>query len=309
MSTTPELEPTAEFERRLEHEIRSALRRESRFAPAGGWSSARVLRQAALVLVSIALGAGAVVAAERLRDLREREILVARAELLIDVQRARLERRAAEFERQEQLFAAGVLAGSELVETRLEREQAEYELRRLEIDANEVRSTGREPDDELDADLVSGRDFVLERSRLEIERLRLRRVAFAEEGELQRARIAAGVASDHALIRAQAELARIDASLAGVQRRIDLRREFLAGALEREEVRLHALRAAAETARDSARAMLTTLEPELARWKELVEGGFASASDTSLVEERAALEAEVELAELEIELVDARLNR
>ena len=262
------------------------------------------------MLVSLALGAGAVLAADRLRDLREREILIARAELLIDVQRARLARRATESERRERLHAAGVLGTEELAATRFEREEAQYELRRLELDGEEVRASGREPDDELDAALASGRDFVLERCGLELEWLRLRRTAIADECQLQRARIDAGAASESGLNRAQAELARVDASLAGVQRRIDLRRDFLTGALGREQVRLHGLRAAAETARESARAALTALEPELSCWRELVEGGFAPASDTSLVEERAALEAEVELAELEIELrVDARLGR
>ena len=78
-------EPDSQFVEHLEWQIRSSLRRRDRFALPVPSGALRVARTAALVLLSLMGGAGAVVAAERIQDSRERELLLAQTSIEVDM--------------------------------------------------------------------------------------------------------------------------------------------------------------------------------------------------------------------------------
>lgn len=303
--TNPELEPDPDFARQLEWQVRTALRREQRFALPIERRAARMLRHAALVLVSVVLGAGGVLAAERYQELRERELLIARAELLIDVQRGRIERFAERVRRQQVLIERG-LAPRHDGEVRMREHELQHELRRQELDLEEIHAAGREPDRELDAPVIAGRDFVLERIALEAESLRVQRDIGEPELERRRVQVDAGLQSVEELQATQAWLAGLEARESELALRAELRRRHLAGQLSREEVRLHALRLAAVTKRAETKTALDAYAGQRERRDALVAAGLHM-HDPDFVEKGATLEAELALAELEIELIDARL--
>src|SRR5688500_7131150 len=154
MSPAAELEPDPAFLDHLEWQLRTELRREARFAPREVAPAWRRLKTAALIAASLALGGATVVAAERVQQSREAEILAAQAQVRIDLQRSRSELAAKRLADASMRVGAGIATQAELERAEQVQTSELARLRRLALDLAEVELSGREPRDELDAPLV-----------------------------------------------------------------------------------------------------------------------------------------------------------
>ncbi len=163
-------QPRPEFVRHLAWQVKTTIRRENRFSQRPGRRRAwEKLRVSALVLISILVGVGGVLAKEEIQEVQAQEVLLARirtelktAEAQLELGRSRLqeiERELAEQGQQgrHEALIAAVLSVGEIETTVL----------KLRLDEEEIQKTGKEPNDEVSAPIVERRDFVTERLHLD----------------------------------------------------------------------------------------------------------------------------------------------
>ena len=228
-------QPDPGFVSNLEWQVRTALRREQRFSEPVHSRSGGRMQIAALVLVSALLGAGGVVVKDEVQGARQKELLL--AQVTADVRLAAAQRdlirdRLAEAQR---MHDDGTVSDRTLREAQLQARQADLHLARLQLNEEEIRASGKAPDDGVAAPLVNGRDFVSERLTLEASMLSEQRSLAREQ--LRRAedlRDAGMIAADQAS-QEEMQVRRMDAQLQQLTTRMDLRRQVLAGALSGKE--------------------------------------------------------------------------
>ncbi|MEM9383362.1 MAG: hypothetical protein AAGB93_25695, partial [Planctomycetota bacterium] len=222
-------EPSPEFTRFLEWQTRTTLRRDERFDEerAAGSRLPRLARMAALVLASLIAGAGAVVAAERVQESRELEVLLEQNRVRLEL----AERRVAAAKELESAAKSAVEMGRRSVTSTfgatLRVAAMERDAARLALDRAELVGARREVDPRLSAPLVGTRDLASERLRVDAEyQARVLEVRETDE-QYARARFESGVSPRADLRRAtrDAEAARLDA--ARTAERLALRADFL----------------------------------------------------------------------------------
>ena len=224
--------PTPEFRDRLEWEVATAFRRARRERALSDGRASRIrprLRAAAALLVAVAIGASAGLASAQIADASRRDSLLDAsmaelylASLRLDLARAQLD----DARRREQLGAADAAA---VASADADFHAMQAKARRLQLNMEEIRasSTPQAPRDDLNAPLVGGRDFMLERLRLDLF-VAQQRLTSAERalGDIER-RVRVGAADPLARLEAEGDVARARASLAALAERQNLRREFL----------------------------------------------------------------------------------
>jgi hypothetical protein len=270
--------PDPEFVSNLEWQVRTALRREQRFAePVPSKSGGRV-KIATMILVSALFGAGGVVVKDQVQDARRQEILLAEvaadqrmAAMELDFLRSRLE----EAERRAEV---GQIPQENVRSARLRVQEAEARLTRLSLDEEEIRLTGRSPDEALAAPLVEGRDFVTERLALDAWVVDRQREAAREDLDRLSNLSRLGTADEADLARARSQEERLDRTLQELSERMALREQVLAGEVSGDEA--EALMEVREI-----RLQLAVLAPlredamaRLARAEEMVANGVAPES-------------------------------
>lgn len=314
-----EIDPV--FAETLKHELHSSLRRTQRWAEAKAepdraqrlavtrTSRWAWLRLAAVVALAISLGAFGSYAAIRYDDGAEKELIIARLDVMLDLERARLVLEAESLGEVEALVAQGVVSTAEIDQRRLDLEMAEIGVRRLELNLAEARLSGREPDDRLSAPLIDGKDFVADRLTLDREGARAHLLRAASElGRVQKY-VEAEVATEREHEEARFDLLAVDSGVAELDKRLALRREFLDGNHSAIEVEHLAIRAQAAPRRLLASEQIELARREMQRMEKLVEAGRMSTR--SLREARLTMhvwEAELRLAELEMKLIDRRIE-
>jgi len=188
-----------------------------------------------LVMASALVGAGGVVVKDGVQDLRAQEVLMAQvggdlrlAELQLEIARNRLEE-------VEKLREVGVGEEQALLEARIQTRQAEAEYLKLSLDEEEIRLSGKEPQNQLSAPLVAGRDFVTERLVLDetvaYERLSAARSRHTRYQDL----VQAGAIRSEDLFEVSLALREVESQLSGINERITLRERFLDGRLAAED--------------------------------------------------------------------------
>ena len=171
MSTPDDLHtPTPAFVAGLEEAVLRAYREADAIpviprAPSTRWRDWG--RIAAVLLLGAALGVGGQFASAQVRDAKtrseiERSVLAER-----ELQNFRLELTKEEVKRIYAAVRVGGLPARALAEIAREQRVNETALQRLDLDLAEVRLSSAPPRNELSAPLVGGRDFVLDRLRLQ----------------------------------------------------------------------------------------------------------------------------------------------
>jgi multidrug resistance efflux pump len=304
--------PDSEFVTRLEWELASALRRQQAFnGTSSAWRRVRFRLGATLALaaVSIFIGGAGTYAAIHITDRQAAALYIARGEALLEIARTRLEPFTRERSRMQSLVQQGVASERELrqLEAQCLDAQAEVEVRTLDL--AETRITGKEPNDALSAPLVNGRDFVTER--LVARRLPLQRrlELMIDQARRSRELVEAGRASARELTAAQANVAAAEQEVGGLAKRVALRAAFLAKQLSAAEVELKDMRLAAVGARETAVRQADVLAEQHKRFTLLAERGLVSHAEVQAVEvERRTIEARVQLADLELRILDQKLR-
>lgn len=259
-------EPDPEFLHHMSWLVRTARRRQERFAaPVAPATMGRPrlvlgrLQAAALMLFALACGATAGVASERLQRSPLTRLRAERAALRLQTAIADHERGRAEHERLAMLHARQLVSEAELDASADRLAELQLERDRLRLEREEVELSGRDPDDSLAAPLVDGRDFVAER--LELRERRSRERALRLEREQQRLKQLAGlqVVSAADVDRAVAARRSEELVLRTILERLSIRSAFLAGDVPLDRVeplaRIAQLRHRLELARfDEGRA-------------------------------------------------------
>jgi len=297
-------EPRESFVRALEARVSSDIGRRAASPRLPGWvpqSRGRlILATAALVLVSMAAGGGAVVLAYQAQTAEARQMLDTsykqRAALAREQQAIALKL----FKEIQQRVSVGAASTVDLLDGRMKLAAADAELQSVELQVEEVHQTGHEPVTQVSAPLVNGRDFVSERWRIEMS---VPEAALqAEQSRLTgfQTRVSAGMANASDLEPIRARVKELEASISSYQRKLDIRQKFLNKSLDAALADLRVL----EVDTDQRVAMLTgkidDSRKEVERAKARVAVGMSPALEVA--------EAEMRLHQMEFELSKAQYD-
>jgi len=297
--------PDPEFVSNLEWQVRTALRRERRFSEPVHSRSGGRMQIAALVLVSALLGAGGVVVKDEVQGARQQELLLAQVEAEVRVaaaQRDLIRERLAEAER---MHDDGTVSDETLREAQLQVRQADLHLARLQLNQEEIRASGKAPDDGVAAPRVNGRDFVSERLNLEASMLSEQRSLAREQ--LRRAEDLrdSGMIGAEQAAQEEMQVRRTDAQLQQLNARMDLRRQVLAGALTGKEAQRQVELAEVQTELVALASMREAAQAHLRLTEQRVAAGVAPQSE--LGEARLALmqmESRMEILQLKQRILE-----
>jgi hypothetical protein len=303
-----DIDPDPAFLDHLEWQLRSELRREARFSRREVAPVWKRLKMATLVAASLLLGGATVVAAERVQQSREAEILAAQTRVRIELQRSRTDLAAKRLAEASTRVEAGIATQAEVGRAEVARAIEQVRLRRLQLDLSELELSGREPRDEIDAPLVAGQDFVTERLQIELEAARVRLAEVERAREWVERMVAGGLASNDELDRNREDAVEPKQQVRAIEGLLELRRNFLRGALQRERAWILAERARSSAALEGLHVRIELARTRLERTEARSAAGAATGEDVeearqSLLE----LESESRLMELELDRLQARL--
>jgi len=306
-------EPRDEFVDQLEWQIGREVRHRNRLRGAGGWSLGprwkTAIAVAALVIVSMSAGAGAVMAAYQAQSNERRDLLIAsyqkRAELAQQRQ-AIAEEQLRDVDRK---VAVGMAATIDKADAYKKMNEARTEVATIQLDLEEIRITGREPVNELSSPLVGGRDFVSERLQIVLERLELLgEMEDRQRSELQK-RVAVGTADPMDLTAARSHLLESKAGRENLRKKLELRKRFLKGEIDAVETVLRAQESEGEQRRQLAVAQIDLAQKEMENATVRVNVGTAPAIDLAKAKLRLQeLQTDLAKAELDLALVRRQLD-
>ena len=305
-------EPRGEFVDRLEAAVVTQARLRAACADSTPWwmphSPLKAIAAAAgLALISMTIGGGAVAVAYQAQSNAQRDLLVESYHQRLSLAMTRLEMAKDQMSSAERRVSVGLAGEETVLEARLKLAEAEAQVRSVEMQLEEVRLTGREPGTQVSSPLVSGRDFVLER--LRIEYLVPRAAIDLEDRQLQLAqkRMSLGLATSADVEKAAARVQELRAVLEGIEHKIMIRQQFLKGMLNATQADLQVLVAEAELKRKALQPKLELARKDLARVRVRFEKGLAQQIDVK--EAEAALkQAELEMVVLEVEFLALQLR-
>ena len=286
-------EPSPEFRARLEWQIATALRRESRFAapvPTRMW---RLIAASAVVLAFVAGGMAGVTAMQA-QDARQKDALLEAARAEERLVRGRLELAIEQYQAARRGFEVGTMGRETLQAAEANMRVREAELARIQLNIEEIQATAAAPRNELTAPLVNQRDFV--RSRLMIEaRLADQRLVEAERQFERAVQLAArGLLPQSVLLRTQAEVEQARLAVGVAQAALDVRDRSLRTGATAQEAASRLREAELTLNQTRARREIAIARERVEALRKLVAIGNATQLDLK--------RAEVEVLEQELEL-------
>ena len=297
--------PRDGFVERLEWQISSELRRRHRTGPATWLPASPVKATAAivfLVLVSMGAGGAAVAAAFQAQDKERRDLVVSSYEQRVQLAQLRLSAARLQLSEIERQVAVGVERNDspQVQDSRLKLAEAEGLLMVGELELQEVRITGREAQDAISAPVVSGRDFVTERLQASLSVPERALISAKAQAQAMRTRWNVGMATMTDMTEAEARVLELEAAVASIRRKLEIRREFTAGRVTAPQADLRVIESEAEQ-------RVKALEPRIA----LARTHIAAAQrrfDVGVTNHVELAEAKLRLSVLESELAKAQLD-
>jgi len=293
-------EPRPEFVSHLEWQLKTALQREHRFAEPVKPQIGGKMKIGALVLASALMGAGGMAVGNEVQEAKAQEIRVLEAEGRVEMANLELEIVRSQFADIDRLFESGMVDEESVLEARVMVAQAEMSLAVAQIDLEELRLTGRAPDDDLTASLVDERDFVTERLTHE-ERAAQEwyQMAFRRYIRMQEL-YEIGAVERRDLSEAELAVRESEGQLELLETRLTQRHQFLAGEITTEAAELDWEAQEAESRIKVLEGLLDTTLQELRSVEERSEAG--------MVQEVEVRQSRLELMRVELELEMARLR-
>jgi outer membrane protein TolC len=235
--TIPSHEPTPEFARFLEWQVTTAVRRQTRFAEPARPAYLKHLGIAALVVVSILIGAGGVTAASRIQTNEQTKFLLAQQAAEMRIAQLQADAAKAALDQVKRLSDVGASTAEDFAAAEHVLARATTELKRASLNAEEIRASGKPVQDDLAAPLVGRRDFVSERLQLDQQLSAVAVRASADKLKTVKKRFDVGLSGEVEVAEAQAVLTRAMAEEQETSSLADLRRQFIAGSLKAADVR------------------------------------------------------------------------
>ena len=298
-------EPREEFLNQLELQLRAGLRRRD-LAGTRTWMPqsrmAVAFASVALVVVSMAIGGGVVATAYEARLNEQRDLLLSTFEQRLVLAKQRLALATQRLGDLEQRVSIGIERQESVPDARFKVTEAEAELKSIELDIAEIRATGREPMHTLSAPLVSSRDFVTERWRVEMS---VPAAALEiEKGRAQaaRTRFDVGLANKDDMELAATRLIELESAVQVFQRKLDIRQTFLKGGLPAAVADLSGLEAETDLRRIALGRRIDSARRQVQDVNARVETG--TANPLSLAEAKLRLqELQLEMSKADYELL------
>ena len=274
-------EPREEFVNQLELQLRADLRRRNLATGPRLWTlqstRAAALTIAAIALGSMALGGGVVATAYEVRLSEQRNVLLETMEQQAVIARQRLALAIQQLQEAERRVSVGIAPGDSVSDAQFRVRETDAEVKLIDLGVEEIRASSREPMQALSAPLVSGRDFVTERLRVQMSVP----VAAIDLGrsriQAARTRINLGVAdpndldrSGTSLVDLEARVAEAESAVGTFQRKLEIRQTFLKNGVTAVVADLRGLQAEAEGRRlalgrqiDAARGHVQALKAKV----------------------------------------------
>ena len=228
--------PTADFRDRLEQTVVHAFRLEQEINHRTRARQTRWMRLAAVIVVSVAIGATAGVASGQIRDAARRDSLLeaAKADATLAAVRLNLAReRVSETKRR---FDVGASDATSLANADAELREMEAQVMRTRYNIEEITATAQAPRDDLNSPLIGGRDFVKDRIMLDLMAAQRRLTAAEGAASESERRERAGAASELATLESRVEVERARAGMTVLAQRLSLRKEFIERATPIEQL-------------------------------------------------------------------------
>jgi hypothetical protein len=226
-----EHQPDPEYLSHLEWQVRTSLRRKDRFALPVTRSGGKSGRTIALIALSAFLGAGAVVATDEVQQSRAQEVLLVRVLGQQRIAALQMEMALANLDDIQRQFDDGFIGREQRLGAELPVREAEAHLAILQLDEEEIRSSGRAPQNEISAPLVGGRDFVTERLLVQVAAAQERLSTVEERRDWMLEAVDAGLVEPREAEQFRPPLIEMEAEIAGMYERIALRLRFVSGEL------------------------------------------------------------------------------
>ena len=290
-------EPRDEFVNQLELLVRADLKRRPAATGTYGWMptsrAAAALVVVAIAIVSMAMGGGVVAATYEARIGQQRELLLGTFEQRAVIAKQRLALATEQLRSVRQRVSVGIEPGESVQDAQFKVSEAEAELKSIELDIAEIRAAGREPLNTLSAPLVAGRDFVMERLRvemsipaaaLEVERSRV---------QAARTRFEVGLGKPHDVGAAETRVIELESAVKVIELKIGIRETFLKGGLQAKVADLRGLEAEFDLGRTALASRIEFARRQVDALKRRVGVGTANALDLA--------EAQLRLQELQLE--------
>jgi hypothetical protein len=308
----PQPEPRPEFAARLQAHIADEVRRRNQQAHLPRWSTwspVQALAAAALIgVVSMGIGGAAVVASYEVRDQQERSQLVAMYEQRAELARQRRDLAAREHTAAQQRFNVGISDVNTVLEKGLAVAESQGAVDTVALDLAEIAVTAREPNRELFAPRVSGRDFVGERLRIERSVLEASRDVIQRLAADLQVRVEIGTLRREDLNAARIRGREVEGALETVVRKEAIRGQFLAGRFDAIEAHLRGLEAASEQRIATLRLHLEQARRAVTDAEQRVEVGVMAAVDVAEANlRRLEFETELTRADIDLALIRKRL--
>jgi len=307
-------EPRDEFVEQLERQIGREVRQRQRSLETRGWSLGprwkTALAAAALVLVSMSVGAGAVMAAYQAQGNERRDLLIASYQKRLELAQQRASIASEQLREVERKAAVGVASTMDKADAHKKLNEAESQARAIQLDLEEIRLTGREPLDELTSPRVSGRDFVSERLRSDLQVLeRSVEIEDSRRREVEK-RVAVGMADALDATTARNRVLELQTGCESLRKKLDIRQRFLKGDSDALETELRAQESDGEQRRKMAGAQIELARKEVENMTARFNVGTAPAVDLAKAKLRLQeLETDLAKAELDLALVRKQLDQ
>jgi hypothetical protein len=225
--------PREEFVNQLELHWRADLRRRALGASVHTWMPQSRIAIAvgigAIAIVSMAMGAGVVAATYEARLSEQRDLLLGNFGQRAVIAKQRLALAAQQLRDVQQSVSVGIESPETERDVRFKVAEAEVELKSIELDIAEIRATGREPANALSAPLISGRDFVTERLRVEMSVPAAALEVEKARAQATRARFEVGMAKGIEVEETATRVIELESAVEVFQQKIGIRQTFLKG--------------------------------------------------------------------------------
>ncbi|MDH5466582.1 MAG: hypothetical protein OEY25_04115 [Candidatus Aminicenantes bacterium] len=298
-------EPDGQFLERLEWQLSSEYRRTNRLKPSSGKIAVPRRMVAITCMVGILMtGVAMIKAAEYIQDSWRKKIEIARAETEVKLKKAHLESTREMASRAEMRFSNGLVREEEYRVIQIAAKRAELDWNKSLLNLDEVKASGAAPRNELYAPEVGGRDFVSERLKIEIKEIELDLELFRSRVERLKQLVEKGLVQGDEFGLIQSEIAARKVTIDKIQKRLDLRKRFVAGEITAQEVEIKDRMTIAERNLHLAQSMVDSLSEQLKRLKTLETKGMISPLEIKQMQYALdAAQAELELATLEMDVL------
>jgi hypothetical protein len=284
--------PADTFRDYLEEEVIHEYRRRRTF---------RRLRAAAVVIVSVGIGASATLASAQVRQSSAKDSLLSAAQADAMLADLRLNLARAQLAEEQKQVKAGARQAGDLPSEGMVRE-LEAGMAKLSLDIAEIQATSRSPRDELNAPLVNGRDFVKERLQIQLMVAQQRLKAAEQKFDDAARRVRVGAGSELESADYESSVHRRYGELAVLAEQLNARKEFLEKGTDIRQLTLRIERTEVQQAIQSAQLDLRNARARFDLVQQRQKAG--AASDLDLLE----AQVNVKTQELELQKLMKRLE-